>query len=170
MEKEKVITDWFYQYSDEIYNFFIYRLGTADVDDFVQEVFIRAMTGFEHFQQNSSPKTWLYSIAKNITIDEIRRRNRKKWKSIIPFQAQHEPKMTETPEQLLHMNEENKELYHAILSLKSGYREVLILRGINLFTVTETAEILGWSENKVRSTYHRSKKALKKKLGGNLHE
>ncbi|GGA89763.1 RNA polymerase sigma factor [Ornithinibacillus halotolerans] len=170
MDKEKIITEWFYQYSDDIYNFLIYRLGTADVEDLVQEVFIRAMNGMDQFQENASPKTWLYSIAKNMAIDEIRRRNRKKWKSIIPFQSFHEPSTDATPEKLLNLNEENKELYDAILSLKSGYKEVLILRGIKLFSVAETAEILGWTENKVRSTYHRSKKALKNKLGGHLHE
>nr|WP_281170929.1 RNA polymerase sigma factor [Paucisalibacillus globulus] len=153
-----------------MYNFFIYRVGETDVDDLVQEVFIRAMNGLTGFQENSSPKTWLYSIAKNIAIDEIRRRNRKKWKSIIPFTSHHEPSTEETPEQLLHLNEENKELYEAILSLKSGYKEVLILRGINQFSVKETADILGWSEHKVRSTYHRSKQALKKRLGGSFHE
>jgi RNA polymerase sigma-70 factor, ECF subfamily len=170
MDQEKIITDWFYQYSDEIYNFFIYRLGEADVDDLIQEVFIRAMNGLSSFQENASPKTWLYSIAKNLAIDEIRRRNRKKWKSIIPFSSHHEPSTEVTPELLLHLNEENKELYLAILSLKSGYKEVLLLRGIHQFSVTETAEILGWSENKVRSTYHRAKKALKTRLGGTFHE
>jgi RNA polymerase sigma-70 factor, ECF subfamily len=170
MNKKKIITDWFNQYSDDIYNFLIYRLGTADVEDLVQEVFIRAMNGMDKFQGNSSAKTWLYSIAKNIAVDEIRRRNRKKWKSIIPYRPHHELSTEETPEQLLHLNEENKELYKAILSLKPEYKEVLILRGIKLFSVTEAAEILGWDENKVRSTYHRSKKALKKRLGGNFHE
>ncbi|SET22063.1 RNA polymerase sigma-70 factor, ECF subfamily [Oceanobacillus limi] len=170
MDKEKIITDWFYQYSDEMYNFFIYRLGNTDVEDLVQEVFIRAMKGIETFQENSSPRTWLYSIAKNLAVDEVRRRNRKKWKSLIPFRAHHEPNTVETPEQLLQLKEEHNELYEAILSLKASYRDVLIMRGINVCSVQETAEALGWSESKTRSTYYRSKKALKKRLGGKFHE
>ncbi|SHG60345.1 RNA polymerase sigma factor [Ornithinibacillus halophilus] len=170
MDKEKIITDWFYQFSDEIYNFLLYRIGKTDVEDLVQEVFIRAMNGIENFHENSSPKTWLYSIAKNLATDEIRRRNRKKWKTFIPFKANHEPSSDESPDRLLQLNEEKKMLYEAILSLRPSYKDVLILRGIQSHTVKETAEILGWSENKVRSTYYRSKKALKNRLGGNIHE
>ncbi|MFT4416404.1 RNA polymerase sigma factor [Fredinandcohnia humi] len=167
---KKIISDLFHQYSDDIYNFLLYRLGKADVEDLVQEVFIRAMNGFDSFQGKANPKTWLYSIARNIAIDEIRRRNRRKWKSIIPFHFSHEPNTEETPEKVLQLTEENRELYHAIESLQSSYRDVIVLRGIKGLSVQETAEILQWSENKTRSTYHRAKMALQKRIGGATNE
>ncbi|MBB2482931.1 RNA polymerase sigma factor [Bacillus sp. APMAM] len=66
MDSKKIISDWFHQYSDDIYQFFLYRIRPSDVEDLVQEVFIRAIKGLQSFQGNSSPKTWLFSIARNV--------------------------------------------------------------------------------------------------------
>ena len=41
----------------------------------MQEVFIRVMKSFEHFQGKSSEKTWLFSIAKNVAIDHFRKQS-----------------------------------------------------------------------------------------------
>ncbi|MCH1626421.1 RNA polymerase sigma factor [Ferdinandcohnia quinoae] len=170
MTNQNVISDWFHQYSDDVYNFLIYLVGRTDVEDLVQEVFIRALKGIGSFQGNSNPRTWLFSIARNLAIDEIRMRNRNKWKSVLSFETSHEPSTEVTPEVLLDLKEENKELYRAIQSLKSNFRDVIILRGIKGLSVQETSEVLAWSENKTRSTYHRAKIALQKRLGGALHE
>ncbi|WBL16629.1 RNA polymerase sigma factor [Sutcliffiella sp. NC1] len=167
---EKIISEWFHQYSDEMYNFLIYRLGESDVEDCVQEVFIRAYKSLPLYKGESSPRTWLYTIARNIAIDELRKRKRKKWKVLVSFEAKHEPNMTKTPEEILSLNEENKQLYQAIQSLKQNYRDVIILRGLEGFSITETAEILDWSEPKTSSTYHRAKLELKDLLGGAFYE
>ncbi|MDG5788835.1 RNA polymerase sigma factor [Evansella sp. AB-P1] len=164
MSKQQIISDWFHQYSDDIYHFLIYRMGYVDVEDVVQEVFIRAIKGLDSFQGDSHPKTWLFTIARNTAVDEIRKRSRNKWKSYLTFDAKQEPIVEETPEKIIESSEENKELYLAIQSLKTNYREVVILRGIKDLSVKETSLILNWSENKVRSTFHRAKKVLQKEL------
>lgn len=166
MNSKQIISDWFHQYSDDIYQFFLYRIRPNDVEDMVQEVFIRAIKGLDSFQGNSSPKTWLFSIARNVAIDEIRKRKRNKWKELLSNEINKEPMDTHTPDFFLQLNEENKQLYQSIQALKDNYRDVLILRGINELTTEEAAAILNWSDNKVRSTYHRAKKALQKQLGG----
>jgi RNA polymerase sigma-70 factor, ECF subfamily len=163
MSKQEKISEWFHQYSDDVFHFLIYRMGTGDVEDLVQEVFIRAIRGIDSFNGDSSPKTWLFSIARNLAIDEMKS---KRWRRMITFQPFHEPKNEDTPEKLFQENEETHELYKAIRKLKENYRDVIILRGIKEFSVDETAEILNWTPNKVRSTYHRAKSALQKKLGG----
>jgi RNA polymerase sigma-70 factor, ECF subfamily len=170
MTNKEIISDWFRQYSDDIYNFLLYRLGKADVEDLVQEVFIKAMNGINSFNGNSNPKTWLYSIARNIAIDEIRRRNRNQWRTMLSFDSNHEPITDRTPEQILDLSEGNRLLYNSIQSLKSNYRDVIILRGIKGLSVQETSEILQWSENKTRSTYHRAKNALQIRMGGASNE
>ena len=71
----------------------------------------------------------------------------------------------ENPETVLELNERQKELCRAIQSLKSNYRDVIVLRGIKDLSIQETATILTWSENKVRITYHRALKALQKERG-----
>jgi RNA polymerase sigma-70 factor, ECF subfamily len=163
MSNQEKISQWFQQYSDDVYHFLIYRTGKSDVEDMVQEVFIRAIKGVDSFKGSASPKTWLFSIARNLAIDELKKN---RWRKIIPFQAFHEPLSDITPETLYQENEETQTLYYAIQGLKTNYRDVIILRGIKEFTVDETAEILKWSPGKVRSTYFRAKAALHKQLGG----
>lgn len=166
MIENDVITEWFYEYSDDIYNFLIYYTGSGDVEDLVQEVFVKAFRNFNSFQKNSTPKTWLFSIARNVAIDEKRKykKERTKREKVQKEINQQVP----TPETIYQFNESKKQLYYTIQSLKQNYRDVLILRGIKEFSVQETATILNWSENKVKVTFHRALKALEKKLGGSL--
>ncbi|MBM7620874.1 RNA polymerase sigma-70 factor (ECF subfamily) [Bacillus tianshenii] len=170
MSDKQVISKWFYEYSDDIYQFLHFRLNAKqhDIEDLVQEVFIRALKGLSHFKGNSSPKTWLFSIARNVAIDEGRKRTRDRWKWFLSFDDSHEEPYhkEQTPEEILTDKEGQRDLIAAIRSLKESYKDVLIMRSIKELSIQETAEVLGWSENKVRSTHHRAKAALQKKLGG----
>ena len=166
MEKNKQISQWFDLYSDAIYQYFLYRMRSRDVEDLVQEVYIRAIKSYESFNGTASPKTWLYSIARHLAIDEIRKKQRNKWKDILFFDTRIEPKTELTPESIIGLSEENLELIQAIHSLNQKHKEILILRGISGLSTFETALTLNWTENKVRSTYHRAKKALLKQIGG----
>jgi RNA polymerase sigma-70 factor, ECF subfamily len=156
------ISEWFYQYNKDIYHFLAYYVGSGDIEDLVQEVFIRAIKGFDTYQSKSSVKTWLLSIARNVGIDEIRKRKRNRIKNIFGLTS-NELKDEVTPEVILRLNEINRSLYQVIQSLKSNYRDVIILRAMKELSVSETAEILNWNENKVRITYHRALIALKDK-------
>ncbi|MCM3617082.1 RNA polymerase sigma factor [Sutcliffiella horikoshii] len=174
MSNKQVISKWFYLYSDDIYQFLFYRLSSKhhDVEDLVQEVFIRALRNLDRFKGEASPKTWLYSIAKNVAIDAIRKSKRDKWKWLLLIESEKVPENVtmETPEELYFISEEQKDLLNAIRSLKEAYQEVLIMRVIKELTVQETSAALGWTENKVRSTLHRARLALQAKLGGDDHE
>ncbi|PLS16510.1 RNA polymerase [Bacillus sp. M6-12] len=163
------ILEWFELYSDDIYQFLFYRVGSADVEDLVQEVFLKAIKGQNSYQEKSNPKTWLYSIARNVAADEVRKRNRF-WKKKIRLKSEVYPIGCKSPEEILLVNEENRSLFLAIQSLRPSYREVLILRGIKGLSVTEAALALDWGEKKVRSTYHRARKALNQQLGGLFDE
>ncbi|MDG5785997.1 RNA polymerase sigma factor [Evansella sp. AB-P1] len=164
MNREKVITDWFQQYSDSVYHYLLYRVGPTEAEDLVQEVFIRALKGVHSFEGGSHPKTWLISIARHVVIDEYRKKEHKTRKKMAPFRTTDEPKTLDTPDTLFLEKEETIELYQAIQSLKPKYRDVIILRGIQDLTVRETASVLKWSESKVRITFFRAKSALKKCL------
>lgn len=74
---EELISDWFDAYADDIYRFLVYYTATSDVEDLLQDVFIRAIDRYDSFRAESSPKTWLISIARNLAIDEERKRNEK---------------------------------------------------------------------------------------------
>lgn len=161
MDSDK-ISEWFYRYNKDIYHFLLYYVGSGDIDDLVQEVFFRAIKSFNTYQSKSSVKTWLFSIARNVGSDEIRRRKRVRMKTVLGLVSSDYCE-EKTPELMLKWSENNRELYKVINSLKPNYRDVIILRAIKELSVTETADILNWNENKVRITYHRALKALKDK-------
>lgn len=68
------------------------------------------------------------------------------------------------PEEKIEMKESAYELYKALGAIKDSYREVIILRKIKEFSIEETAEILGWSDSKVKSTLYRAIPVLEKQL------
>ncbi|WP_044160536.1 RNA polymerase sigma factor [Virgibacillus sp. MSP4-1] len=165
MTHEDTLTTWFQHYSDDVYNFLIYYVGHGDVEDMVQEVFIKALNHIDTFKHESKPKTWLFSIARNVAIDHMRKkkRDRNKESKLI----QHKQTVNEkSPEDIYQLSETRKEVYQAMRCLKRNYYEVLLLRGIQELSVEETAGVLDWSQNKVKVTFHRAMKALKKQLGG----
>lgn len=160
LDRRLQVSLWYKQYRDDLQHYLIYFTGRTDVEDLVQEVFVQVIKNFHQFKGEATVKTWLFSIARHIAIDAIRRDKVIKW---IPLRGAEELSFSDqTPEQWLQVNEQLLELYQAINRLKVSYRDVLILKGINEFSTAETAEILEWSENKVRVTLHRAMQALKK--------
>ncbi|RNB54864.1 RNA polymerase sigma factor [Brevibacillus gelatini] len=162
MDKNSIIEQWFLRYSDDIYKFLVYYTGNKDVEDLVQDVFLKALRSLETFESRSQPKTWLLTIARHTAIDFARKQRFRNWlpdKWLAGVQSEEK-----TPEEILHLHAEQQALYHALRQMKPAYREVLILRGIKGLSSRETAEILEWSESKVNVTLHRAMKAVKEQL------
>lgn len=162
MEYQHIIETWFLKYSDDIYNFLVYYTGNKDVEDIVQEVFVKALKNYPSYNNKSSPKTWLISIARNLSIDYQRRNALLKW---FPLdKIINHPSFDQSPDTKIELQADIEYLYENIRKLKRSYQDVLILRGIKGLTTEETAEILDWSQNKVNLTLHRAIKALKKMI------
>ncbi|RPF52171.1 RNA polymerase sigma factor [Aquisalibacillus elongatus] len=166
MRKSEIISDWFQNYHQDVYNFLVYYTGRRDCEDLVQEVFIKALRGLDHFNGQSNPKTWLFSIARNVAIDESRKLKRRGLDRTSPLEESPEPSTVKTPDDFLQEQETQQQLYQMIEKLRDSYRDVLVLRGIKDLSVYETACVLGWSESKVKTTYLRAKKALQAMQGG----
>ncbi|WP_301109959.1 sigma factor, partial [Sporosarcina sp.] len=55
MQNEKeIISNWFYLYSQDVFNFLVYYSGTRDVEDLVQEVFIKAAKGMSTYRNHAT--------------------------------------------------------------------------------------------------------------------
>jgi RNA polymerase sigma-70 factor, ECF subfamily len=153
----------------DVYKFLICFSGNRnDAEDLTQEVFIRVLNHLSHYNQQSSIKTWILSIAKHVAIDHYRK---KKFVSI--FKEGFFKKIVSTTKQPIEQMEEKelqKTVHDAISSLKPDYRSIVILRGINEFSVKETSEILQCSQSKVKVSYHRALKEMKKKINVDAEE
>lgn len=159
--KEQQIMEWYEIYYKDIYRFIFYMMGDRQCcEDLVHDTFVRAFTSYEKFESRTKVKTWLFSIAKHLVIDEIRRRKRKKVFSL--FANEPEIQSTFNIEQYIEHRDTIERTLQAIQQLKPDYRLVITLKKVEECSTKEISEILGWSESKIRKTLSRGLAALKK--------
>nr|WP_281419404.1 RNA polymerase sigma factor [Bacillus alkalicola] len=160
-EKGK-IQEWYQLYYKDIYRFILLMIGDHEqAKDLTQDTFIKAYETMETFQGVTSDKNWLYRIARNITIDFIRRKKPIRYfiESFAAFASNGD-----CPEKITTLGESEELLYRSMRKLKRTYQEVIILRKIKELSIQETAEILDWNETKVKNTLFRGLAALKKEM------
>lgn len=143
---------------NEIYTYLIYFTGRTDVEDLVQETFIRAIKGIHGYRQLASVKTWLYAIARNVAIDEKRRKKL----LITDVELDNLPLNGYSLEQRVETRETTYRILNLLGAVNHKYRDVLILRGIHELSSQEAADILGWTPVRVNVTYHRALKTARK--------
>lgn len=160
--EESIIKIYNNNYLD-VYRFLVCFSGNQnDAEDLTQEVFIRVLKNLSRFNNGNNLKTWIFSIAKHVAIDHYRK---KRFTSVFKegFFKQLESN-EKNPDELAELSEIKRVVHEAISKLKPKYRAVVILRGINEFSIRDTSEILQCSESKVKVDYHRALKELKRKL------
>jgi len=160
--RKEEIADWYDQHSKSILSFILLMVRDyQQAEDLTHDTFVKAYLYYDSFKRHSSEKTWLFSIAHNLTVDFLRRRKPSHlFKEIFLFQKDNNP----LPEEMIQIKEESYELYKALEKLKDTYKKVIILRKIKGFSIEDTAKILNWSESKVKSMLFRAIPALKKQL------
>ena len=156
MERD-LMEEWFELYERDVTSFLIYYTGSMDVQDLVQETFLRGLKKISYFKEGAHPKTWLITIAKNIVVDRARKNNI--WNRI--KYVLRDEKQIEGLDHTVLLGEMNQELYLAINKLPAKNKEVIILKSILELTSKQVAEILESNENHVNVLYHRSLKKLK---------
>ncbi|MFT4541600.1 MAG: RNA polymerase sigma-70 factor (ECF subfamily) [Planctomycetota bacterium] len=143
-----------------------YTQSAAEVEDIVQETFLKAYSRLSSFQQNSSFYTWIYRIAVNTILDLLKRRGRS------PVQNVEDPegaagqveREVARPESRLEV-EEISEITHAVLAeIPEIFRSVLILREFDDRAYQEIADMLGISIGTVESRLFRARGRFKQKL------
>lgn len=152
------------KYHQDIFQFLYYLVKDREqAEDLVHEVYIKVLKSYSSFEGRSSEKTWLFSIARHVAIDFFRKQKTLRQRIMEKFDldqaqiADQEP----LPEEIALQREEIQMLYQAMNDCNVNQRTVLILRFIKELSVAETAEVLGWTESKVKTTQHRALKVLK---------
>jgi len=159
---EKSLETLIKRYLKPIFSFTYRYVGNyQEAEDITQDVFVKVWRNFKKFDQNKSFKTWIFTIAKNTSIDWLKK------KKAVPFSNfENEKGENSLINKLADFILPPKEplLGMAMEKLPSKYRTTLSLRYNDQFTFREIAETLGESINTVKSKHRRGISLLRKLL------
>src|SRR5271154_4215983 len=135
----------------------------ADAEEVAQEAVLKAFSKLASFRAESKFSTWLVQITYNEAKMKLRKARPHLYESIDEKQQTEEgdywPRdfadWRPIPSELLEQNEIRQAVQDAINSLSRIYREVLVLRDVQLLSIKETTIILGISEATVKTRHHR---------------
>ena len=146
----------------QIYSYVMTMTGNKeDAEEITQETFYKAFTTDRTFRGESECTTWLCAIARNLYIDETRRRKKT---AVMPEEAIGDPG-TDFREKL--EDKTSSLMIHRILhSLEEPYKEVFSLRVFGELSFKEIGTVFGKTENWARVTYHRAKLKILERMDG----
>jgi RNA polymerase sigma-70 factor (ECF subfamily) len=160
-------------YSGPLYRLALKMLGNAtDAEDALQNTFLKAFQHVDQFEGRSSLSTWLYRIASNEALMQLRKRHPETTFSDISVEDDEEQnydpvQLTDwpsLPEEELLSAEARTTLDHAIEHLPEKLRIVFVLRDIEDLSIQETSQVLGLSETAVKTRLLRARLRLREEL------
>jgi len=162
------------RYKNKLTNF-IYRLlnDYERASDLAQETFIRVYTSADRYEASNSFSTYIYRIAQNLAISEIRQRKRRGVFQMPFFSSNKDGEELEVevadkriiaPEDVMIDDERRAAVRRAITTLPEKYRIALVLRDVEGRSYEEISEILELSDGTVKSRINRARNLLKEKL------
>lgn len=141
------------EYSDLLYKIcFLILKDDSDVQDVLQETFIKYMTKSPDFESEDHKKAWLIKVSQN------------KCKEFLRFHKRHAAVPLEEVEESFSvtdgMDTDTSNILSLIWNLKYKLKSVVILYYIEGYKVNEVARILGISESAVKKRLERARKEL----------
>jgi RNA polymerase sigma-70 factor, ECF subfamily len=147
------------RYARMVHGVLLAKVPVSDVDDLVQDVFIRALRRLSTLRETASFGAWLAAVARNVAHDYHRR--------AVP----EEPLPEDASDQEIHRGTSGVDqdgpsaaILEAVKSLSETYRETLILRLVEGMTGPEIASRTGMTHGSVRVNLHRGLEQLRAKL------
>jgi len=147
------------RYSPRLYGM-IYHMTSnkEDANDLTQDVFAKAYRSLNRFRGRSSFYTWIYAIGTNMTLNFLKKRNRRAAWSLDNLDSgiQNDEAMVDlahaaNPRHQSDLNELQKKLNEAMQSLSNAHRAVVTMFDIQGIPHAEISKILKISEGTVRS-------------------
>src|SRR6476620_10896241 len=154
---------------------YIYRM-TNDYDgavDLAQETFVRVYRAADRYQRSYAFSTYIYRIATNLAISELRKRKRRKLVSLTGFYQSRDggepeefnpPDLKPLPDTELVDAERRTAVQRAISTLPEKYRAPLILRDVEGKSYEDISRILETSEGTIKSRISRARGFLREKM------
>jgi len=161
------------KYQQPVLNF-IYRTlrNETEAEDLAQTVFLQVYKSRSRYRRTAKFSTWLFTIARNLCLNELRRRSRHPAESIEETHAENEEQplrqfedksQMAPPEKLLH-GELAQKIEEALAELPENQRSAILLCRQDELSYEEIAEVLDCSLSATKSLIHRGRETLKEKL------
>ncbi|HTU51804.1 MAG TPA: RNA polymerase sigma factor [Acidobacteriaceae bacterium] len=161
------------QYQYRLVRYFVFLLGTRDqVDDLVQETWLRVLERGGSYDGESRFEPWLFAIARNLAIDHTRKR---RLLSLDSNEDEREPAVPSpvsnkaSPFEQAARTEDAQHLARSLQSLQPVYREALVLRFQEELSLQEISQVVGASLSTVSSRIYRGLAALRQQINGGAH-
>lgn len=161
------------RYKGQLISYLYRMLGDyEEAVDLAQEAFVRVFFAIDRYHSGYAFSTYIYRIATNLAISEIRKRKRRRVLSLTglyQFEENSEveyqpPDDRPHPEDSLVSDELRRTIGKAISALPERYRAPIILREIEERSYEEIAEILGLGLGTTKSRISRGRGILRKRL------
>ncbi|MBZ0118890.1 MAG: RNA polymerase sigma factor [Sandaracinaceae bacterium] len=162
------------RYQRPLFNFILRSVRRRErADEILQDVFLRVIQRSHEFKGNSKFSTWLYTIARNLCIDDSRKMVFRRHKSLDAPSGRDEdgPSLLErTAAPVLGADRETigKDLQErigvAIDALPEDQREVFLMRQVQGMAFKDIAEVVGVPENTVKSRMRYALERLQRAL------
>ncbi len=161
------------KYKQPVMNFVFRSLrDEAEAEDVAQNVFVQVWKSRARYERTAKFSTWLFTIARNLCLNEIRRRSRHPAESLEETHPEHddqpsrqyEDKKNFLPtENVLHGELAGK-IEEALAELPENQRTAILLCRQDELSYEEIAKVLDCSLSATKSLIHRGRETLKEKL------
>lgn len=165
------------KYKDALTNYLNMMIGDYDIAvDLSQETFLRVYRNIGRYSNMYQFSTWIYRIATNLAIDEMRYRKRRGqvfyrnvWGSRKSTKDNEGPEFEITdvrrsPRDEILRKESGQVLGDAIRSLPEKYRTAFIMKEVQELPYDAIAKVLNCSAGTIKSRLHRARELLQRKL------
>ena len=144
----------------------------TEAEDIAQNVFVQVYKSAHRYEAAAKFSTWLFTIARNLCLNEIRRRTRHPADSLDSSQIdsedqparQFEDHKTHLPTDAMLHGELERKIEQALAELPETQRTAIVLCRRDDLSYEDIAEILGCSLSATKSLIHRGRETLKEKL------
>jgi len=152
------------QYGDDVWKYaYALTKDREQAKDIAQEVFIKAHYSIHTFRGQSSIKTWLLAITRNLSLNYL---TSSYFRRILLFGTVKPRQSTPSAESAYIGRQSASELWAIIMKLSNKLREVLVLDLEHDLSVQEMAALLRLPEGTVKSRLHRARKEVENELKG----
>jgi RNA polymerase sigma-70 factor, ECF subfamily len=144
----------------------------TEAEDLAQNVFVQVYKSAGRYEASAKFSTWLFTIARNLCLNEIRRRSRHPADSmdvtLTPDDdqpaRQYEDMKVFSPTDTLLQGELEEKILEAVHDLPENQRTAILLCRQDELSYEDIAEVLGTSVSATKSLIHRGRETLKQKL------